>query len=217
MVFFRRLRRHPARSRPDGCTTGGSPCAAVPRLIRLCDAPAYLGMDKNRFNRDVRPRVAAIPVGTQSIAFDRLDLDAWADDHKRRNRRPAAQSEGRTSWDCKKAARPHPAGQGLAHRRRDLRNSHLRKHCHRRSQGGGSDSVATARGGSGQQVLRSSQSTDVPRSGDAVSGRTPAQAKSRTGCPVTGDVASVYRHSDAPTGALRHPAGLHPRQAERGE
>ena len=59
-------------------------------------------MDKNRFNRDVRPRVVAIPVGTQSIAFDRLDLDAWADDHKRRNRRPAAQSEGRTSWDCNK-------------------------------------------------------------------------------------------------------------------
>ena len=26
-----------------------------PRLIRLRDAPAYLGMDRNRFNREVRP------------------------------------------------------------------------------------------------------------------------------------------------------------------
>ena len=216
MAFFRRLRRHPARSCPDGCITGVSPCAAVPRLVRLRDAPVYLGMDKNRFNRDVRPRVVAIPVGTQGIAFDRLDLDAWADDHKRRNGRPTAQFEGGRHGTAK-TARSHPAGQGLAHRQRHLRNSHLRKPWHRRSQGGGSDSVATARGSPGQQVLRSSQDTDVPRSGDPISGGTPAQAKSRTGCPVTGGVGSVYRHTDAPTGAVRHPAGLHSRQAERGK
>jgi hypothetical protein len=47
-------------------------------------------MDKNRFNRDVRPRLSAIPIGTQGIAFDRLDLDAWADDYKSRNGHPAA-------------------------------------------------------------------------------------------------------------------------------
>ena len=52
--------------------------AIIPRLIRLRDAPRYLGMDKNRFNRDVRPRVTAIRIGTQGIAFDRIDLDAWA-------------------------------------------------------------------------------------------------------------------------------------------
>ena len=28
-----------------------------PRLIRLRDAPAYLGMDKNRFNSEVRPSI----------------------------------------------------------------------------------------------------------------------------------------------------------------
>ncbi len=108
MAFFRRLRRHPARSCPDGCITGVSPCAAVPRLVRLRDAPVYLGMDKNRFNRDVRPRVVAIPVGTQGIAFDRLDLDAWADDHKRRNGRPTAQFEGGRHGTAK-TARTHPA------------------------------------------------------------------------------------------------------------
>ncbi len=39
-------------------------------------------MDKNRFNRDVRPLLQMIPVVTQGIAFDRLDLDSWADDYK---------------------------------------------------------------------------------------------------------------------------------------
>jgi hypothetical protein len=53
----------------------------LPRFIRLRDAPSYLGMDKNRFNRDVRPLLPAIPIGTQGIAFDRLDLDSWADDY----------------------------------------------------------------------------------------------------------------------------------------
>jgi hypothetical protein len=51
----------------------------VPRLIRLRDAPRYLGMDKNRFNREVRPHVSVIRIGAQGIAFDRIDLDAWAD------------------------------------------------------------------------------------------------------------------------------------------
>jgi hypothetical protein len=65
----------------------------APRLLRLRDAPRYLGMDKNRFNREVRPWVTVIPIGRQGVAFDRLDLDAWADEHKRRNGYPAAQSE----------------------------------------------------------------------------------------------------------------------------
>ena len=43
------------------------------------DAPAYLGMDKNRFNREVRPNLIALRVGVQGVAFDRVDLDAWAD------------------------------------------------------------------------------------------------------------------------------------------
>lgn len=62
----------------------------LPRLIRLRDAPAYLGMDRNRFNQQVRPYLTEIPIGTQGIAFDRLDLDAWAEDHKSRNGRPGS-------------------------------------------------------------------------------------------------------------------------------
>ncbi len=48
-----------------------------PRLIRLRDAPEYLGMDKNRFNNKVRPSLIEIPIGDQGIVFDGLDLDAW--------------------------------------------------------------------------------------------------------------------------------------------
>ena len=49
----------------------------VPRVIRLRDAPAYLGMDKNRFNDEVRPFLTEVPMGAHGVAFDRLDMDAW--------------------------------------------------------------------------------------------------------------------------------------------
>ena len=77
----------------------GSQSEFLPRFIRLRDAPKYLGMDKNRFNHDVRPHVTVIPIGTQGIAFDRVDLDSWADHDKHRNGRPAAQSERRRLWE----------------------------------------------------------------------------------------------------------------------
>ena len=60
----------------------------LPRLIRFRNAPAYLGMDRNRFNHEVRPYLVEIPVGRQGIAFDRLHLDAWADDYKAVRGRP---------------------------------------------------------------------------------------------------------------------------------
>ncbi len=62
----------------------------LPRLIRLKDAPDYLGMDRHRFNEEVRPSITEVPIGSQGIAFDRLDLDAWVDDYKRCSGRPAA-------------------------------------------------------------------------------------------------------------------------------
>lgn len=62
--------------------------AMLPRLVRCRDAPFYLGMDRNRFNAEVRPYLTEIPIGEQGIAFDRLDLDAWADNYKHRNGRP---------------------------------------------------------------------------------------------------------------------------------
>ena len=55
------------------------PDPIVPRLIRFRDAPLYLGMDRNRFNAEVRPYLVEIRIGQQGIAFDRLDLDAWVD------------------------------------------------------------------------------------------------------------------------------------------
>jgi predicted DNA-binding transcriptional regulator AlpA len=67
-----------------------------PRLIRLRDAPTYLGMDRNRFNSEVRPTLIEIPIGEQGVAFDRLDLDAWVDHYIQCNGRPAHR---RNVWD----------------------------------------------------------------------------------------------------------------------
>jgi hypothetical protein len=72
----------------------------VPRLIRFRDAPFYLGMDRNRFNAEVRPLLTEIPLGAQGIAFDRLDLDAWVDQYKSRNGRPALRKGVNASWDA---------------------------------------------------------------------------------------------------------------------
>src|SRR5271165_2035448 len=87
----------------------------LPRFVRLRDAPSYLGMDKNRFNREVRPLLAVIPIGTQGIAFDRLDLDSWADDYKSRNGHPAAQPEREKLWETKeRQVSPNAAGSGTS-------------------------------------------------------------------------------------------------------
>ena len=74
----------------------------VPRLIRLRDAPIYLGMDRHRFNQDVRPNLMEIPIGTQGVAFDRLDLDAWVDDYIHCSGRPAVtRKRSLEQWDEK--------------------------------------------------------------------------------------------------------------------
>src|SRR4026207_892506 len=79
---------------------GKCPCGAVPpRILRFRDAPRYLGMDRNRFNAEVRPHLTEIPIGKQGIGFDRLELDAWADQYIARNGRPA-KSKGVTTWDA---------------------------------------------------------------------------------------------------------------------
>ena len=71
-----------------------------PRVIRFRDAPYYLGMDRNRFNSEVRPHLTEVPIGTQGIGFDRLELDAWFEDYKSRNGRPAR--KGDITWDANK-------------------------------------------------------------------------------------------------------------------
>ena len=70
-----------------------------PRLVRLRDAPFYLGVDRNRFNAEVRPFLTEIPIGAQGIAFDRLELDAWVDEYIRCNGRPG-QPRGEMTWDA---------------------------------------------------------------------------------------------------------------------
>jgi hypothetical protein len=73
----------------------------LPRLIRLRDAPEYVGMDRNRFKKEVKPFLIIIPIGKKGIAFDRLDLDAWVDHYKHRNGRPARERRN-IAWDTKK-------------------------------------------------------------------------------------------------------------------
>ncbi|EXF95595.1 hypothetical protein HK44_023560 [Pseudomonas fluorescens HK44] len=50
-----------------------------PRILRAYQAPGYLGMCRDVFNRTVRPYVREFPIGQQGIGFDRLELDQWAD------------------------------------------------------------------------------------------------------------------------------------------
>ena len=71
----------------------------LPRLIRFRDAPAYVGMDRNRFNEEVRPFLTEVPIGKQGISFDRLELDAWVDDYVACNGRPAR--KGEMIWDAR--------------------------------------------------------------------------------------------------------------------
>ncbi len=74
-----------------------------PRVIRAKDAHIYLGMDRNRFNHEVKPHLVAIPIGTQGIAYDRLDMDEWWEEYKRRNGRLGAllENEGEEQWEEK--------------------------------------------------------------------------------------------------------------------
>jgi hypothetical protein len=80
----------------------------APRIVRFRDAPRYLGMDRNRFNAEVRPYLTEVPIGKQGIGFDRLELDRWIEDYIARNGRPAR--KGKNTWD----AREYPASSGGA-------------------------------------------------------------------------------------------------------
>ncbi len=96
-------------------TPGYSDRSLLPRLIRLRDAPYFFGMDKNRFNREVRPFLTEIQIGRQGRAFDRLEMERAAEDYKTRNGRPAAQSNRRKPWETKeRQASPNAAGSGTS-------------------------------------------------------------------------------------------------------
>ncbi len=83
------------------CPTNSPHSAQLwPRVIRASDAPRYLGLDKNKFNKIVRPYITAVPLGPHSVGYDRLDLDRWWEEYKSRHGRPGAeQIGGNQQWD----------------------------------------------------------------------------------------------------------------------
>ena len=97
-TITQRMAGEPPRPAPD----------IAPRIVRFRDAPRYLGMDRNRFNSEVRPYLTEVPIGKQGVGFDRLELDRWIDDYIARNGRPAR--KGEFTWD----AREYPASSGGA-------------------------------------------------------------------------------------------------------
>ncbi|WP_356624457.1 hypothetical protein [Pseudomonas moraviensis] len=84
-----------------------------PRFIRAMDAPGYLGMCREEFKKTVRPHVREFPIGKQGVAFDRTELDQWADAYieamaiekaaNQYNNRPRSERQGK-----KKGATPGP-------------------------------------------------------------------------------------------------------------
>ncbi len=56
-----------------------------PRFMRINQACFYLAVNRNYFNRYIRPILTEIEVGEVGVRFDRLELDDWAEDHKSRN------------------------------------------------------------------------------------------------------------------------------------
>lgn len=70
----------------------------TPRLIRLKNAPKYVGATKNVFNKTIRPYLTTIRIGRRGIAFDRLEIDAWIEQNKGRGgKRP--NNGGNSLWD----------------------------------------------------------------------------------------------------------------------
>ena len=86
----------------------------LPRFIRMRDAPIYLGMDKNRFNKEVRPSLTELKIGTQGIAFERHELDAWADDYISRVGKPATKKLEKVSCQRKSQASSKGASIGTS-------------------------------------------------------------------------------------------------------
>jgi predicted DNA-binding transcriptional regulator AlpA len=91
-----------------GNATAAKATSIQPRFIRFGDAPGYLGMCRDEFNKTVRPNVREFPIGKQGVAFDRHELDEWADAYitakaiekaaNQDNNRPRSERQGDTRW-----------------------------------------------------------------------------------------------------------------------
>ena len=73
----------------------------APRLIRFRDAPRYLGMDRNRFNAEVRPILTEIPIGARALPSTALNSTLGSTTIPSRNGRPG-RSKGGQSWDARR-------------------------------------------------------------------------------------------------------------------
>lgn len=73
-----------------------------PKVLRLKDAPSYLGVDKNKFNDSIRPHLKEVKVGIRSVGYDRLDLDKWVEDHKSCTECSKSSILGEATWDNQK-------------------------------------------------------------------------------------------------------------------
>ncbi len=49
----------------------------IPGIVRLRDAPYYLGMNKTFFRDAVQPYLTRIPIDKKGIGFSRIELDCW--------------------------------------------------------------------------------------------------------------------------------------------
>ena len=78
----------------------------IPRVLRAKDAHAYLGMDRNKFNKIVKPYLVSVKFGPHSVAYDRLDLDAWWEQYKSCYGRPSAEIsiKGNQLWQKKEVS-----------------------------------------------------------------------------------------------------------------
>lgn len=80
------------------------------RFYRLGQAPGYLGVKRDWFDEKVRPYVTEIKDGKKMVLFDRLDLDAWADQYKARNGRLGQRKEKNQCLSGSKNAKGRPIG-----------------------------------------------------------------------------------------------------------
>lgn len=62
-------------SRYDFFIYEGAP--VIPGIVRLRDAPYYLGMNKTYFRDQVQPYLTRIPIDKKGIGFNRMELDRW--------------------------------------------------------------------------------------------------------------------------------------------
>ena len=94
----------------------------APRFIRAMHAPAYLGMCREELKNTVRPHVREFPIGKQGVAFDRHELDQWADAYieakaiekqtNQDNNPPRSGRQGAKQWR-EKQCRASTRGAGL--------------------------------------------------------------------------------------------------------